>query len=137
MADSLKAEVPNAKKHIFDLTYNEFKKGCEKDDQVVQSKCLVILDHILDDSEQFGNGGLPSLTNLVKGQYIALHFKKGLNLMASGPEKFTLKVYDNITVLDLILLVSKQIKLSWEEISLLQDKELTEIKQIHYGKSLA
>lgn len=52
-------------------------------------------------------------------------------------KKFTIKVYTNSTVFDLLNLVAKQLKTTWDEVKLVIDRENLEIKPKENGKSIA
>lgn len=77
----------------------------KKEDDYKIIRCITILNSVIDESEKKGNGGLQSLTSLVRGELITLHF---VNEHISGPgipQKFNLKVPYTITVIELLYLV--------------------------------
>ncbi|EGR27434.1 hypothetical protein IMG5_196170 [Ichthyophthirius multifiliis] len=99
-------------------------------------RCIILIKSILDESEKKGNGGLKSLISLSKGELISLHF----NLCFSQydvPNNFTIKIYSNDSVIDLLQKVGLNIKCTWEEVSLYIIDSQREISVKENGRSLA
>ena len=99
-------------------------------------RCLNLIRSLLDESEKHGIGNLKSHTGLVKGELLSFSVANEITSGSDVPKKVDLKLYSNTTVYELRLEISKQIKVTWDQIKLLRSNAQKEIKDNENGKTI-
>ncbi|CAD8084108.1 unnamed protein product [Paramecium sonneborni] len=93
-------------------------------------RCLLVLEGFIDQSEINGVGNLKSLNALSQGEELQIQ----VSHEHGNQKKFTIKIYDNQTIIELRLAISKVIKQQWDSIGLNSLKG--EIKFTENGKMI-
>jgi ubiquitin carboxyl-terminal hydrolase 34 len=84
-----------------DYTFGKLKD--KKDDPKKLSRLLEIIEDLMDESEVRGIGNLKSLAALTSSEQIIISLDNNYTSGYSIPKKFTIKMYEGQTVLDLRL----------------------------------
>lgn len=86
-------------------------------------RSIQVITSLIEEAESKGNGGLKSMSALIQSEQIQLHFVNQHNVASDIPSEFTLMTHINISVLELIYIISQQIKVPYDEVVL---EKLTE-----------
>ncbi|EGR29725.1 ubiquitin carboxyl-terminal hydrolase family protein, putative, partial [Ichthyophthirius multifiliis] len=103
------------KSQYYEKVYKYLQEN--KEEQKKIEKCLLILESILDESEKKGNGGLKSLLCLSRGELLTFHCTAQFYIQDAA-NQFTVKIYSNDSLTDLLYQIGLMIKCSWEEVQL-------------------
>ncbi|CAD8206139.1 unnamed protein product [Paramecium octaurelia] len=118
--------------HSFQTTVEELFNKLQENKKQNQKllRCLLVLEDFIDQSEVNGVGNLKSLNALSKGEELSIQ----IQYENSQQRRFTIKINDNQTIVELRLAISKVIKLQWDAIGLNSLKG--EIKFTENGKMI-
>ncbi|CAD8206268.1 unnamed protein product [Paramecium pentaurelia] len=118
--------------HQFETTVEKLFNKLQENRKYNQKllRCLLVLEDFIDYSEVNGVGNLKSLNALSQGEELSIQ----IQYENSQQRRFTIKINDNQTIVELRLAISKIIKLQWDAIGLTSLKG--EIKFTENGKMI-
>ncbi|CAD8119650.1 unnamed protein product [Paramecium sonneborni] len=118
--------------HQFEINierlFNKLQENKQQNNKLL--RCLLVLEDFIDQSEINGVGNLKSLNALSQGEELQIQ----IQYENSQQKRFTIKINDNQTIVELRFAISKVIKQQWDAVGLNSLKG--EIKFTENGKMI-
>ncbi|EGR29288.1 ubiquitin carboxyl-terminal hydrolase family protein, putative [Ichthyophthirius multifiliis] len=99
-------------------------------------KTIDIINALLNESEKKGIGNLKPLNGLVKGEIQNLLINNEATFNYEGNKKIEIKIESNKTIIDLKILIAKNIQTSWDQIKLIRASHFNLLKESDNSKTI-